>query len=76
MRSWEDRFGAVLFRLGFATMEFLVERPPSTEPSALAVAAEHFAFAGNDGLQANGVGSVRELANLILGNPLWRFWWD
>ena len=28
MRSWEDRFGAHLLRLGFDTMTFLVSRPP------------------------------------------------
>jgi hypothetical protein len=76
MRSWEERFGASLLRLGFQTMEFVVERPPSTEASALAVAAEHFAFAGDDGLEDNGVGSLRELADLVLGNPRWHFWWD
>jgi uncharacterized protein DUF4253 len=78
MRSWEDRFGARLFRLGFDTMTFLVERPPSTEASALAVAAEHFAFAGQDGFQAyhSGVASIRTLASTILGAPLWHFWWD
>jgi Domain of unknown function (DUF4253) len=27
LRSWEDRFGARLVRLGFDTMDLLVERP-------------------------------------------------
>lgn len=83
MRSWEDRFGARLFRLGFDTMDFLVERPPSSEASALAVAAEHFSFAGTDGLNDQGLNSEDEpittlgsLAKLILGNPIWHFWWD
>ncbi len=76
MRSWEDRFGAHLFRIGFHTMEFIVERPPSGQPSALAVAAEHYAFAGSDGLQAYPVGSVRELAEAFLLKPTWKFWWD
>lgn len=78
MRSWEDRFGARLFRLGFDTMEFLVERPPSSEASALAIAAEHFAFAGNDAFQAGPtpVHSIRGRAELILANPTWYFWWD
>lgn len=76
MRSWEDRYGAVLVRLSPTSMQFLVERPPSTASLALAVAAEHFAFAGYSGLQGNRVVSVPELADLILGSPLWRFWWD
>ena len=36
-RSWADRFGASLLRLGFQTMEFLVQRPPSSEAGALRV---------------------------------------
>jgi hypothetical protein len=78
MRSWEDRFGARLFRLGFDTMEFLVERPPATEASAEAVAAEHFSFAGQDGLDAQELPtpSLASLADSIIGNPTWRFWWD
>jgi hypothetical protein len=78
MRSWEDRFGARLFRLGFDTMDFLVERPPSSPASAQAVAAEHFSFAGTDGLYSQGVpiSSIGSLADLILGNPIWHFWWD
>jgi hypothetical protein len=78
MRSWEDRFGARLFRLGFDTMEFTVERPPASEASALAIAAEHFAFASTDGFAAQPVPihSIRSLAEHILDNPVWRFWWD
>ena len=79
MRSWEDRFGARLLRLGFATMTFLVSRPPRSEASALAVAAEHYAFAGTDGFQAYSgpyVTSVLTLARTIQGSPHWRFWWD
>jgi hypothetical protein len=78
MRSWEERFGATLYRLGFDTMEFLVERPPPSEASALAVAAEHFAFAGSDGFSAytTPISSIRTLARAIEGSPTWRFWWD
>ena len=79
LRSWEDRFGARLLRLGFDTMELIVERPPSTMAQAEGVAAEHFAFAGDDGFQAYqspGVSDVRSLAARILGSPTWRFWWD
>jgi Domain of unknown function (DUF4253) len=71
MRSWEDRFDARLFRLGFDTMQFLVSRPPRSEASALAVAAEHFAFAGQDS-----VDSVRMRASQTTNNPTWDFWWD
>jgi hypothetical protein len=71
MRSWEDRFGAQLFRLGFDTMQFLVRRPPRSEASAQAVAAEHFAFAGQDSVE-----SIRMHTSHITNNPTWAFWWD
>ncbi len=71
MRSWEDRFDARLFRLGFDTMQFLVRRPPRSEASAQAVAAEHFALAGQDS-----VGSIRRHASQITNCPTWDFWWD
>jgi hypothetical protein len=80
LRSWEERFAARLFRLGFATMTLRVERPPSTESAALAVAAEHFAFAGTDGFQAYRpplhVNSIRSLASALLNRPSWSFWFD
>jgi hypothetical protein len=78
MRTWEDRFGAYLFRLGFATMELFVERPPQSDALALAVAAEHFAFAGTDGFQAyeGDDETIRDIARRILGGLAWRFWWD
>ena len=80
MRSWEERFAARLFRLGFATMTFYVGRPPSTEAGALAVAAEHFAFAGTDGFQAYEsplyVDSIRSLASVLFNRPSWNFWFD
>lgn len=40
LRSWEDRFGAVLVGLGFATITLLVPRAPVSEDDVLRVAAE------------------------------------
>jgi hypothetical protein len=31
LRSWEDRFGAILVGLSFATLTLLVGRPPTTD---------------------------------------------
>ena len=44
LRSWEDRFGAVLVRMGRATLELAVAAPPWEPSECLAVAAEHYAF--------------------------------
>jgi hypothetical protein len=78
LRSWEDRFGAKPVRLGFASMELLVERPPRTEEQAMQVAGELWGVA--DEFHPHGgdhaVRSVREIAGAILGSPIWHFWWD
>jgi hypothetical protein len=74
LRSWEERFGASLVALGFDTVVLLVERPPQTAEAAERVAAEHFAFCPDTLHQ--GVGSIRQLADDLLGGPVWAFWWD
>ena len=75
LRSWEDRFGACLLRIGFdAILHVLVERPPRTLEAALGVAAEHFVFADQCG--DDSACTVRELAELLVGEPVWHFWWD
>lgn len=75
LRSWEDRFGARLLRIGIDDeLRVLVERPPATSRAALLVAAEHVAFASEWGDYAHQ--TVSELAPLLMGSPVWRFWWD
>jgi hypothetical protein len=74
MRSWEDRFGAYLIALGFDTMTFFVERPPTTIEQATAIAAEHFGFCPDRVWQD--LGSLRSLATSLVDAPLWQFWWD
>lgn len=74
LRSWEERFGAVLISLGFDSLELSVAAPPRTRDRSLAVAAEHRAFC-----LANFTGqpgSIREYAEAITGRRLWRFRWD
>jgi hypothetical protein len=74
MRSWEDRFGAYLIGLGFDTMTFIVERPPTSLEHATAIAAEHFAFCPDRVWQD--LGSLQSLATALVEAPLWHFWWD
>lgn len=74
LRSWEDRFGAVLISLGFDTLDLSVAAPPKSRDRALVVAAEHRAFCiGNFTEQP---GSLREFATNLTGKRLWSFWWD
>jgi hypothetical protein len=74
LRSWEDRFGAWVFRLGFDTLQLLVESPPSTIEAAVPIAAEQFAFCPDSVYQD--AGSITELAVRHVNAPVWSFWWD
>jgi hypothetical protein len=79
LRSWEDRFGAVLVEVGFDYIRLLARRPPRTLPGARAVAAElllmcdefwpidkpHTAF-----------GDIEPTAAAILRFPIWSMWLD
>jgi hypothetical protein len=49
LRSWEDRFGAVLVEVGFAHLRMLARGPPRTVADAQAVAAELWAMSESSG---------------------------
>jgi hypothetical protein len=72
--TWEDRYDAYLVGLGFDTLVLAVGRPPRDLDTAMAIAAEHFAFCPDDIWQ--GVGSISEYAELLMDAPRWEFWWD
>ncbi|WP_254715620.1 DUF4253 domain-containing protein [Actinomadura sp. NAK00032] len=74
LRSWEDRFGVRVVRVGFDTLDVSVAAPPVTEEHALHVAAEHFAFCPDNVQQ--GPETLREYAKAIQGGNSWSFWWD
>ena len=74
LRSWEDRFGAVLVRMGRATLELAVAAPPWERSECLAIAAEHYAFC--DDTYRGNPGTLRDYANLLRGSTRWSFWWD
>lgn len=72
LRSWEDRFGAVLVRLDGATLS--VAAPPRTVRHAQQIAAEHLAFCRDvDGEDPR---PLRAYASGLVGRSTWRFWWD
>lgn len=74
LRSWQDRFGAVLFALGFDSLLLSVAAPPTTASRALALAAEHRAFClDNFKMQK---GDLREFSRGLIRAGHWRFWWD
>lgn len=79
LRSWECRFGAVLYRLTNSTLELAVAAPPVTEDESLHVAAEHIAFCWDAFETYTGQAStdtLRQYAQRVRGASRWRFWWD
>ncbi len=74
LRSWEDRFGAVLVGVGFDTVTLAVQRPPTTLAHAERVAAEQFALCPD--LVQQGAGSIAALAEALVGSSTWSLWWD
>jgi hypothetical protein len=74
LRDWEVRFGARLIRIGCNSLVLSVAAPPATRPTALQVAAEHFAFCRDNFSFASG--ALASYAEELIGVPHWSFWWD
>lgn len=79
LRSWEDRFGAMIVEVGFAHIRILATRPPRTRRDTEAVAAELLAMCDefwpidSPGTVLWGVG---EIADYITDIPIWSLWLD
>jgi hypothetical protein len=77
VRSWEDRFGVRVVRVGFDTLDLSVAAPPVTAEHALHVAAEHYAFCPDNIEQGwADVDDLASYAERIRGQNSWSFWWD
>jgi hypothetical protein len=74
LRSWEDRYDAVLVGISDDQLFVAVRRPPSGHDAALQLAAEQYAFCVD--IVVQGFGSIRALAAALDGTPVWAFWWD
>lgn len=74
LRTWEDRFGAVVVRIDRATLWLSVAAPPRTPDHARQVAAEHFAFCRD--VDWEDPRPLRTYAADLVGGRTWRFWWD
>lgn len=73
LRSWEDRFGAVLTSVDFDAIDVEVTRPPGADLS-VAVGYEHYGFCPDNIDQ--GAGTLSAYARQISGARTWKFWWD
>ena len=74
LRSWEDRFGARLLRVGLAEFSVLARRPPRALESAQRLAAEQWAFCNEFG--GTGLHDVSGITASLMKSPVWTFWWD
>lgn len=74
LRSWEDRFGAVLVSVGFDTLKLSVANPPRTEDSYRQLTQEHYLFCP-DGID-QGTEDFDEYVNMLMTDDDWAFWWD
>jgi hypothetical protein len=66
LRSWEERFSAVVYEVEPDLVMLAVGAPPTTGEHALRVAAEHMAFCPPD--DGGAPGSLRKLADALLTN--------
>lgn len=73
LRSWEDRFGAVLTSADFDAIDVEVTRPPGADLS-VAVGYEHYGFCPDNIEQ--GAGTLSAYARQISDARTWSFWWD
>lgn len=73
LRSWEDRFGAVLVSIGFATMSVQLGRQPVGREQVEALLREHYAFCPDNIDQ--GLPAETYRAGLTEW-WFWNFWWD
>jgi Domain of unknown function (DUF4253) len=79
LRSWEERFGALLLRVTSSTLEVAVASPPTTDDECLRVAAEHVAFCWHAEETYTGqmsTDTLRHYSQRLRDAPRWRFWWD
>ena len=75
LRSFEDRFGATLLKLGPGDeLSLLVDRPPRTLEHATKIAAEHSVFCNE--CAGQGLREIPAIAAALVGAPIWTFWWD
>lgn len=74
LRSWRQRYGARLVAIGFDTIDVAVERQPATRNEAISLAREIYAYCPDNIDQ--GVGTLSNLAALMMASSWWSFWWD
>lgn len=74
LRHWQDAYGAELMVLTSDVVELSLPEPVRDPEVAKQAAIEWFAYSPDNVDQ--GVGSIRDLANALMGAWVWSSWWD
>jgi hypothetical protein len=72
LRSWEDRFGIRVVKVGCSTLELSVAAPPATMSEARRITLEHAGFCPS--IWRNDV-TLETYAAGLVRQPAWHFWW-
>lgn len=72
LRTWEDRFGVRVVRLGGTTLELSVAAPPSTISEARRITLEHAGFCPSIWQEEV---ALNTYAASLVKRPAWRFQW-
>jgi hypothetical protein len=78
LRSWEQRFGAVVTAVGAGTLGVVVDAPPRNREQAQRLAAEQIAFAPGDDRATYGVSVLARVLRSAAPNPdgRWQHYWE
>lgn len=74
LRSWEDRFGAVLVHMDFDSLYLVVQRPPVGAREINLTAGEHLAFIPDMIWQESD--SYEQYRDDVVPDRSWFLWWD
>lgn len=74
MENWYVRYGAELVALTHDVIELAVKRPVTDLAEARELARLQYAYCPD--IVDQGVQSIENLAQTLLGSTVWYFWWD
>lgn len=74
LRSWSERYGAEVVGVASDALDIRVMSKPATREEALDLAREQYLYC-ND-IVDQGVGTLSDLAALLMQDDWWYFWWD
>lgn len=73
-KYWQEKYNAKIVGVSYSVIEAHVENPPTTQEEAMQLAMEQYLYCSD--IVDQGVQSVDNLANLLLNQKVWYFWWD